>query len=110
MVLLPLTASAAATNHYLDTEISAVISNRAAAILVTISALILESIQGLKTGIEADIHKLETKIDNLENNTTACMDKLETRMTDSIKELKTAVLLLQLPGWLLLLSSWFYFH
>ena len=38
------------------------------------------------------------------------MDKLETRMTDSIKELKTAVLLSQLPGWLLLLSSWFYFH
>jgi hypothetical protein len=38
------------------------------------------------------------------------MGVLETRMTDSIKELKTAVLLLQLPCWLLLLSSWFYFH
>ena len=110
MVLLPLAASAATPNHYADTAISAVLTNRAAAMLVTISALILESIKGLKTGIEADIHKLETKIDNLENNTTACMDKLETRMTDSIKELKTAGLLLQLPCWLLLLSSWFYFH
>ena len=109
MVLLPLAASAAETNHYVDTAISAVLTNRAAAILVTISALILESIQGLKTGIEADIHKLETKIANLENNTAACMEKLETRMTDSIKGLKTAVLLLQMP-WLLLLASWFYFH
>ena len=98
-VLLPLAASAAATN-YADTAISAVLANPADAMLVLISLAIYGSINDLKTDLKADIHKLETRVSDDINELKTDVDQLKTRMT---------VLLLQMP-WLLLLASWFYFH